>query len=116
MPCRLHGEQIVGAKAQFRSLAGPWLDTGTSTGRLMIAVLGGLADVGRDLIRTRIANGRRSAQKLGKHMAGNRRAAGRGPPTPGRRCYLSGTGAQLRRRQEDDFELTINGGAHREAA
>ena len=68
MPCRLHGEQIVGAKAQFRSLAGPWLDTGTSTGRLMIAVLGGLADVGRDLIRTRIANGRRSAQKLGKHM------------------------------------------------
>ena len=32
------------AKAQFRSLAEPWADTGTSTGRLMIAVLGGLAD------------------------------------------------------------------------
>jgi DNA invertase Pin-like site-specific DNA recombinase len=39
-------EQIVDAKAQFRSLAEPWADTGTSTGRLMIAVLGGLADSG----------------------------------------------------------------------
>jgi DNA invertase Pin-like site-specific DNA recombinase len=48
-------KQIVDAKAQFRSLAEPWADTGTSTGRLMIAVLGGLADVERDLIRTRTA-------------------------------------------------------------
>jgi DNA invertase Pin-like site-specific DNA recombinase len=39
--------QIVDAQAQFRSLAEPWADTGTSTGRLMIAVLGGLADVAR---------------------------------------------------------------------
>jgi hypothetical protein len=36
----------VDAKAQFRSLAEPWADTGTSTGGLMVAVLGGLADVG----------------------------------------------------------------------
>jgi DNA invertase Pin-like site-specific DNA recombinase len=43
-------KQIVDAEAQFRSLAEPWADTGTSTGRLMIAVLGGLADVERDLI------------------------------------------------------------------
>jgi DNA invertase Pin-like site-specific DNA recombinase len=28
-------KQIVGAKAQFRSLAEPWVGTGTSTGRLM---------------------------------------------------------------------------------
>ncbi len=42
-------KQIVDAKAQFRSFAEPWADTGTSTGRLMIAVLGGLADVERDL-------------------------------------------------------------------
>src|SRR5271169_5826397 len=34
-------KRIVDAKAQFRSLAEPWADTGTSTGRLMIAVLGG---------------------------------------------------------------------------
>ena len=55
-------KQIVDAKAQFRSLAEPWADTGTSTGRLMIAVLGGLADVERDLIRTRTAEGRSRAQ------------------------------------------------------
>jgi DNA invertase Pin-like site-specific DNA recombinase len=43
-------KQIVDAKGQFRSLAEPWADTGTSTGRLMLAVLAGLADVERDLI------------------------------------------------------------------
>src|SRR6478672_8761797 len=61
-------KQIVDAKAQFRSLAEPWADTGASTGRLMIAVLGGLADVERDLIRTRTAEGRSRAQKRGQRM------------------------------------------------
>src|SRR5208282_3202370 len=51
-------KRIVDACAQFRSLAEPWADTSTSTARLMIAVLGGLADVERDLIRTRTAEGR----------------------------------------------------------
>jgi DNA invertase Pin-like site-specific DNA recombinase len=61
-------KRIVDAKAQFRSLAEPWPDTGTSTGRLMLAVLGGLADVERDLIRTRTAEGRSRAKARGKHM------------------------------------------------
>ena len=61
-------KQIVDAKAQFRSLAEPWADTGTSTGRLMIAVLGGLADVERDLIRTRAAEARTRAKARGQHM------------------------------------------------
>ena len=61
-------KRIVDAKAQFRSLAEPWADTGTSTGRLMMAVLGGLADVERDLIRTRTAEGRSRAQRRGQHM------------------------------------------------
>src|ERR1700722_13557953 len=34
-------KQIVDAGGQFRSLAEPWADTATSTGRLMIAVLAG---------------------------------------------------------------------------
>ena len=34
----------------------------------MIAVLGGLADVERDLIRTRTAEGRSRAKARGKHM------------------------------------------------
>ncbi len=61
-------ERIVDAKAQFRSLAEPWADTGTSTGRLMLAVLGGLADVERDLIRTRTAEGKSRAKAQGQHM------------------------------------------------
>ena len=56
---------------QFRPLTEPWAGTGTSTGRLMLAVLGGLADVERDLIRT--AEGRSRAKDQGKHM-------GRPPP------------------------------------
>ena len=61
-------KRIIDAKAQFRSLAEPWADTGTSTGRLMLAALGGLADVERDLIRTRTAEGRSRATAQGKHM------------------------------------------------
>jgi DNA invertase Pin-like site-specific DNA recombinase len=34
-------KQIVDAGGQFSSLAEPWADTATSTGRLMITVLGG---------------------------------------------------------------------------
>ena len=61
-------KRIVDAGAQFRSLAEPWADTSTSTGRLMIAVLGGLADVERDLICTRTAEGRARAQARGQRM------------------------------------------------
>ena len=69
-------KRIVDAKAQFRSLAEPWADTGTSTGRLMLAVLGGLADVERDLIRTRTAEGRNRAKERGQPMG---RPMGRPP-------------------------------------
>ncbi|MGI4849186.1 MAG: recombinase family protein [Janthinobacterium lividum] len=61
-------KQITDAGGQFRSLAEPWANTGTSTGRLMLAVLGGLADVERDLIRVRTAEGRTRAKARGKHM------------------------------------------------
>jgi DNA invertase Pin-like site-specific DNA recombinase len=61
-------KRIADAKALFRSLAEPWADTGTSTGRLMLAVLGVLAVVERDLIRTRTAEGRSRAKAQGKHM------------------------------------------------
>ena len=61
-------KRIVDAKAQFRSLAEPWAYTGTRTGRLMLSVLGGLADVERDLIRTRTGEGRTRAKSQGKRM------------------------------------------------
>ena len=100
-------KQIVDAGAQFRSLAEPWADTGTSTGRLMIAVLGGLADVERDLIRTRTAEGRSRAKALGKHMgrppALHTAAAERGPPEARGRGHAQGTGRHLQCRARDDF-------------
>jgi DNA invertase Pin-like site-specific DNA recombinase len=61
-------KHIVDVNAQFRSLAEPWADTGISTGRLMLAVLAGLAHVERDLIRTSTAEGRSRAKAEGKHM------------------------------------------------
>ena len=61
-------KKIIDAGGQFLSLAEPWADTSTSTGRLMIAVLGGLADVERDLIRTRTGEGRARAKLRGQHM------------------------------------------------
>jgi DNA invertase Pin-like site-specific DNA recombinase len=60
-------KRIGDAKAQFRSLAEPWADTGTSTGRLMLAVIGGLAGVERDLIRTHTA--RRQEPRQGPRKA-----------------------------------------------
>jgi DNA invertase Pin-like site-specific DNA recombinase len=65
-------KRVVDGKAQFRSLAEPWADTGTSAGRLMLAVLGGLADVERDLIRTRTAEGRNRAKAQGSSSIGRR--------------------------------------------
>ena len=63
-------KRIVDAKAQFRSLAEPWADT--RTGRLMLAVLGGLAYVERDLIRTRTAEGRTRQNSAASIWVGRR--------------------------------------------
>jgi hypothetical protein len=70
-------KSIVDRKAQFRSLAEPWADTSTSSGRLMIAVLGGLADVERDLIRTRTSEGRERAKTRGVKLGEEERRARR---------------------------------------
>ncbi|WP_408872762.1 recombinase family protein [Gluconobacter roseus] len=61
-------KEITQKGAQFCSIAEPWADTMTSTGRLMLAVLDGLADVERDLIRTRTAEGRLRATRRGVKM------------------------------------------------
>jgi DNA invertase Pin-like site-specific DNA recombinase len=70
-------KQIVDAKTQFRSLAEPWADTATSIERLMIAVLGGLADAERDLIRARTAEGRSRAKAQGNRWTDPRPEAAR---------------------------------------
>jgi DNA invertase Pin-like site-specific DNA recombinase len=52
---------IAEEKAGFRSLGDTWADTTTSHGRLMLTVLGGLAEFERDLIRARTSEGRARA-------------------------------------------------------
>jgi DNA invertase Pin-like site-specific DNA recombinase len=54
--------------AAFRSLADQWADTTTAHGRLMLTVLGGLAEFERELIRARTAEGRARAKKAGQSL------------------------------------------------
>jgi DNA invertase Pin-like site-specific DNA recombinase len=54
----------------FRSLNDTWTDTTTAHGRLMLTILGGLAEFERELIRARTGEGRaravRNGVKLGR--------------------------------------------------
>ena len=54
--------QFADKGAGFRSLANAWADTTTAHGRLMLTILGGLAEFERDLIRTRTTEGRERAK------------------------------------------------------
>ena len=54
--------------ASFRSLGDSWADTTTPHGRLMLTVLGGLAEFERELIRLRTGEGRSRAKARGVHM------------------------------------------------
>jgi DNA invertase Pin-like site-specific DNA recombinase len=56
---------VADRKAGFRSLSDTWADTTTSHGRLMLTVLGGLAEFERDLIRARTVEGRQRAKARG---------------------------------------------------
>ena len=52
-------------EAGFRSLKDSWADTTTPHGRLMLTVLGGLAEFERELIRARTGEGRKRAKASG---------------------------------------------------
>src|SRR3954449_6329512 len=56
---------ITGKGAGFRSLGDNWADTTTPHGRLMLTVLGGLAEFERELIRVRTGEGRARAKARG---------------------------------------------------
>jgi DNA invertase Pin-like site-specific DNA recombinase len=58
-------DTIAKAGAGFRSLADTWADTTTPHGRLLLAVLGGLAEFERELIMARTDDGRKRAQARG---------------------------------------------------
>jgi DNA invertase Pin-like site-specific DNA recombinase len=55
-------------KAGFRSLGDAWADTTTAHGRLMLTVLGGLAEFERELIRIRTGEGRARAKANGQSL------------------------------------------------
>jgi DNA invertase Pin-like site-specific DNA recombinase len=59
---------ITGQGAGFRSLHDTWADTTTAHGRLMLTVLGGLAEFERELIRARTGEGRERAKARGVKM------------------------------------------------
>jgi DNA invertase Pin-like site-specific DNA recombinase len=54
--------------AGFRSINDTWADTTTAHGRLMLTVLGGLAEFERELIRARTGEGRERAKAKGVKM------------------------------------------------
>lgn len=56
----------------FTSLAEPWADTTNATGRLILTVLGGLAEFERELITIRTGEGRERAIKAGVKMGRKR--------------------------------------------
>src|ERR1700720_4293919 len=58
-------DAIGKAGAGFRSLADTWADTTTPHGRLMLTVLGGLAEFERELIKARTGEGRERAKARG---------------------------------------------------
>jgi DNA invertase Pin-like site-specific DNA recombinase len=59
---------IADKGAGFRSLRDTWADTTTPHGRLMLTVLGGLAEFERELIRSRTSEGRARAKAKGVIM------------------------------------------------
>ena len=58
-------DAIASAGASFKSLGDGWADTTTPHGRLMLTVLGGLAEFERHLILARTSEGRTRAQARG---------------------------------------------------
>ena len=71
---------ITGTGAGFTSLGDAWADTTTPHGRLLLTVLGGLAEFERELIRARTSEGRTRAKARGVRL-------GRRPQlTPYQKC------------------------------
>ena len=61
-------DAIAKAGAKFKSIADAWADTTTPHGKLMVTVLGGLAEFERELIQARTSEGRKRAIANGVRM------------------------------------------------
>ena len=58
-------ETISNAGARLQSISGPWADTTTHAGKMIMTIFAGIAEFERDLIRERTGAGRADAQKRG---------------------------------------------------
>jgi DNA invertase Pin-like site-specific DNA recombinase len=63
-------DRILKVGAGFKSLGDAWADTTTPHGRLMLTVLGGIAEFERELIMQRTGEGRARAKAEGKKLGG----------------------------------------------
>jgi DNA invertase Pin-like site-specific DNA recombinase len=61
-------DAIAKKGAGFKSLANVWADTTTPHGRLMLVVLGGLAEFERDLIRARTSESKANGMHMGRPL------------------------------------------------
>jgi DNA invertase Pin-like site-specific DNA recombinase len=98
---------ITGKKAGFKSLGDTWADTTTSHGRLMLTVLGGLAEFERDLIRARTGEGRERAKARGVKMGRKPKVA----PHPAGRGDQAPRGGRTNPRDRPHLQRRITGGA-----
>jgi DNA invertase Pin-like site-specific DNA recombinase/protein tyrosine phosphatase (PTP) superfamily phosphohydrolase (DUF442 family) len=98
---------VTGKKAGFRSLADTWADTTTPHDRLMLTVLGGLAEFEKDLIRARTAEGREreGARREARAQAEADRASQARGDSPARHRRRAGARdrPQLQRQPQHDF-------------
>ena len=91
------------AGASFRSLGDPWADTTTPHGRLMLTVLGGLAEFERHLILSRTAEGRQRAKARGVRFDPSSPSTNsRKPGTDRARRDLGRDCEELQRQSHDD--------------
>ena len=94
----------------FVPLSDTWADTTTAHGRLMLTVLGGLAEFERELIRARTGEGRERAKAQGRENGAqaetHRPPEARGDQAPrSRRGNACRDWPQLQRFRLDDFEI-----------
>jgi Resolvase, N terminal domain len=105
-------DAVTKRRAGFRSLKDTWADTTSPHGRLMLTVLGGLAEFERELIRARTGEGRKRAKERGvrfgrpRKLTPHQRHAHRyGEPLSGKRCSTGyRPGDPKRRYQESGLE------------
>jgi DNA invertase Pin-like site-specific DNA recombinase len=98
-------DAVAKKSAMFKSLVDTWADTTTPQGRLLLTVLGGLAEFERELIKARTGEGRRraveSGVKLGRRssltLINRPRSSSAGRTAKASWRWQSPTGSRIRR-------------------